>query len=197
MQLEIDKIKQISAYFAKNIDNLYVTKFLKLLYYMDFISVLERGNPVTNDVYYHLPYGPIPSFIKDQVILLKVENKEAQDIIFKDGDAIKNESFLEGIIELKNVEEDKYILHNQVEPDLQYLSDYEKGLIDDIIAQFKTTPTKEIVVKTHKEMPYTQTPENNIIDYRLAFYLDRSQILPSRTFEYKAELSQAEFFNNL
>ena len=80
MFLELEKIKQSSQYFAKNIPSLYFTKFLKLLYYFDFLSVLERGKPVTNDTYYHLPYGPVPTVIKDQLTMLREENKNIEPI---------------------------------------------------------------------------------------------------------------------
>ena len=196
MFLEIEKIKQTSAYLANRIPNLYTTKFLKLFYYFDFISVLERGTPASNDTYYHLPFGPIPSFIKDQLSLLKESGK----IINHDLMEVEVkcfESVLLDVVEMEDKGSDKYIIKTKkgYEENLNYLSSYEQNLLDDLITEFKTTPTKDIVEKTHKEVPYEQTPENNVIDYVLAFHLDRTKILPNRTYNYDVELSQAEFFN--
>ena len=65
--INVDKIKVIISYLADKVDKLYVTKLMKLFYYIDFISYAERKSSITNDVYYKLPYGPIPSFIKSEI----------------------------------------------------------------------------------------------------------------------------------
>ena len=195
MFLEIEKIKQASVYLANRIPDLYTTKFLKLFYYFDFISVLERGTPVSNDVYYHLPYGPIPSFIKDQLSLLK-EDWQAINSLLMD-DEYKLQSVLSDDIEMENKDGNKYVVKvkDEHEETLSYLSSYEQDLLDDLIEEFKDTRTKIMVDKTHNEVPYEQTPENNIIDYKLAFHLDITEILPRRNYHSDIELSQAEFFN--
>lgn len=194
MNLEIEKIKQSALYLAENIDNLYFTKFLKLLYYFDFISVLERGKPVTGDVYYHLPYGPVPSFVKDQVELLKKENKDAISSLLGEDAGI---SIFEDYIALSGDVGRNVLKKNEgIESRFEYLSDYEKKLLDDIIVQFKETPVREIVEKTHSEPPYLQTEQNNVIDYRLAFQLLRNNILPNRIYEFNPEVSQMEFYGN-
>lgn len=196
MNLEIDKIKNSALYLAKNITDLYFTKYLKLMYYFDFVSVLERGEPVTNDTYYHLPYGPVPTFIKDNLSWLKEELKQGEAEMVRDSEigpeSVK--SIFSDLLELRTDGVGSVIV-NKIDPNLQYLSQYEKGLLDDIISEFKATPTKTLVNKTHAETPYMQTPPNNVINYKLAFYLDRSKILPKRTYPLNPEVSQAEFFN--
>lgn len=194
MNLEIDKIKNIALYFAGNIPDLYFTKFLKLVYYLDFISVLERGEPVTRDIYYHLPYGPVPSFIKDHLSLLKSEIKSQEESIVEDSGSNQIESVFSGIIELSK-KSDGFILEKKKEPEISYLSEYERGLLDDIIKDLGGKRAKELVEKTHAEPPYMHTIAGNVIDYKLAFYLDRSMILPNRTSPLNIEISQAEFFN--
>lgn len=194
MNLEIEKIKQSALYLTEKVDNLYFTKFLKLMYYFDFISVLERGKSVTGDVYYHLPYGPVPSFVKDQVELLKKENKDAMSNLLGEDAGI---SIFENYVVLSGEDRKNVLKKNEgVESRFEYLSDYEKNLLDDIIAQFKETPVKEIVDKTHSEPPYLQTEQNNVIDYRLAFQLNRNAILPSRLYEFNPEVSQMEFYGS-
>lgn len=195
MFLEIGKIQQATAYLSNKIENLYLTKFLKLMYYFDFISVLERGVPITNDTYYHLPYGPVPSFIKDQIVSLKDEWKKSNSEALE----IETDSFSSiflNFVEL-DVNKKKSIIKTKADfaNDFSYLSEYEKTLLDDIVSQFKDVKTPNIVKQTHAEPPYIQTPENNVIDYRLAFYLDRDKILPNRQYQFDAGISQAEFFN--
>lgn len=197
MFLEIEKIKQVAGYFANKIPDLYVTKFLKLMYYTDFISVLERGRSVSNDNYYHLPYGPIPSFIKDQVGILKdTFKKEEKDLfdMYNEGQDII--SIFEGILELEENQGKGYRL-KPVEKNIRMdsLSLYEQELLKDIVDEFKNEQVKNIVNKTHSESPYAQTSANDVIDYALAFYLNRNEILPKRTYSFNINISQAEFYN--
>lgn len=199
MVLEVGKIKESTEYLSQKISNLHVTKFLKLMYYFDFISVLERGSAVTNDTYFHLPYGPVPTMIKDQLSLLKDDsNKEEKDLM---SDSFKEDltSIFEEVIELKKEDSSSagYILTSKgnTESDNQYLSDYEKELLDDIVQEFNSTTSSELVNKTHNEVPYRQTSENDVIDYKLAFHLDRDEILPNRKFLFNPEIAQAEFYN--
>ncbi len=42
-------------------------KFVKLMYLMDRRALLSRGTPVTNDIYYSMPHGPVPSNVYNLV----------------------------------------------------------------------------------------------------------------------------------
>jgi len=196
MSLELEKIKQIASYLTEKMNDLYFTKFLKLLYYLDFISVLERGVPVTNDTYFHLPYGPVPTVIKEQLTLLRGDNRKEEESISSDETYTDSRtSIFEDVLNLKQVG-NGFVLKNKKSADVTYLSEYEKGLLDDIIEEFTNKTTKEVVDKTHAEVPYIQTPANNVIAYKLAFYLDRNKILPKRSYAFNPEISQSEFFGN-
>ena len=180
MNLEIEKIRNIAIYLAEKIPNLYITKFLKLFYYLDFIAVQEVGNPVTNDTYFALPYGPIPSFIKDQISMLDDAQRVAEAALMKDPTtevALYNGA---GIFEnyIKLEKDDGIIVKPIKEFDPTKLSGYEKKLLDDIIETFRDMSVKDIVIKTHTEPPYAQTASNNIIDYRMAFQMNIKDILP-------------------
>jgi uncharacterized phage-associated protein len=199
MRLELDKIKNATLYLAENVDHLYVTKYLKLMYYIDFISVLERGVPVTRDTYYHLPYGPVPTFIKDQVDMLVPEVKKAEEEIYgQEFRVAENRSIFEDSIRIIPGESGfgKELCPKEgVSFRNEYLSQYEVELIGDIVECLGKKSVKAIVEQTHSETPYQQTVANNIIDYRLAFYLDRNKILPNRKYEFNKDLSQVEYFN--
>jgi len=196
MNLEIEKIKSSASYLVKNIGDLHMTKFLKLMYYLDFISVLETGHPVTNDTYYHLPYGPVPTFIKDNITSLKDDIKKEQEEIIKDdsGSSFDQVTIFKDIFDLTK-QGDTYKIVAKVDPDLTHLSPYEIGLLEDIVKEFKTKTARQLVEKTHSEAPYMQTSMLDVIDYKLAFHLNRATILPSRTYLFSPEVSQAEYFN--
>jgi uncharacterized phage-associated protein len=198
MNIDIEKVKNIALYLSTKAPQLFCTKFLKLLYYFDFIAVQETGKPVTNDVYFHLPYGPIPSFIKDHVDLLDPARKKSEKEIFLEPSlsdkSYETQSIFEGILELKEMGGGKII--KQVDgkvPDLDQLSGYEKGLLDDLINDLGALSVKDIVEKTHKEAPYVQTVSRNVISYEMAFQLDIKTILSNRNFIFDKELSLARY----
>lgn len=196
MYLELEKIKQATAYFAQKVPNLYFTKYLKLMYYFDFISVLERGRPVTNDTYYHLPFGPVPTVIKDQLALLRDEIRTGeQNLLSENGGTTDLRSFFSDVVTLTEASTGSILEDKKSITDFSSLSEYEVTLLNDIIEQFKDISVKDIVDKTHREIPYLQTPSNNIIDYKLAFYLERDEILPKRKHPLNLEVSQMEFYN--
>jgi len=194
--LEFEKIKNSVAYLSSKIPDLYLTKLLKIFYYLDFISVLETGRPVTNDTYYHLPYGPIPTFIKDQLTLLKDEVKKEETEVLNDGVTYGQAvNIFNDIVEFE-AKDGNFILKNKKDADKTSLSEYELNLLDDIILEFKDTTSSDLVSKTHNEVPYSHTSMLNVIDYKLAFHLNRNKILPQRTYDFNIEVSQAEFFNS-
>lgn len=196
--IEIEKIRQIAIYLADKIDDLYFTKFLKLVYYLDFISVQETGAPVTNDSYFALPYGPVPSYIKEGVDLLDQETRKQEvalliDPSFGESEYGNLKSIFDGFIKL---EKNGGTILKPAKPfEENVLSEYEKKLLDDIINEFKDVSVKDIVDKTHKESPYIQTPLNGRIDYRMAFQLDIKTILPKRNFSYDKEISFVKFLS--
>jgi uncharacterized phage-associated protein len=194
MSVEIEKTRNIAIYLAGKIPNLYFTKFLKLLYYMDFIAVQEIGSPITNDTYFALPYGPVPSFVKDNINLLDESNRESEASLLKtsdDGVATEDKGVFDGYITLKK--DGGTILEGSKDFDVTILSGYEKKLMDDIVKTFKDVPTKEIVERTHREPPYLQTAPNNVIDYGMAFQLNIKEILPDRDFIFDKEISLSRF----
>lgn len=192
--LELERIKQSIIFLSSEISDLYFTKLLKLLYYFDFISVLETGKPITNDVYYKLPFGPVPSFIKDQLNLLRKESKAQEKELFSAQRDDFFKSIFEDCIELSlDKKTSGFLVKSKTTSDYNYLSDYEKKLLKDITDEFKGKSTTDLVEKTHLEPPYLQTAPNNVIDYKLAFYLDRNSILPKRTHQFNVEVSQMEY----
>lgn len=161
--INVDKIKVIIPYLAEKIDKLHVTKLLKLFYYLDFISYAEtKGSSITNDIYYKLPYGPVPSFIKSEIDNLEEPVME---------DEVKSQ--FSDIITLED-SEDKYgklVVSKKKKYDLKKLSPYEKKLIDEVIGKLGCKTASFLTRKTHKEKPHLLTSNNSVIDYELAYEL--------------------------
>lgn len=168
--VDIDKIKVIISYLSEKIYKLHVTKLLKLFYYIDFISCAERGDDasITNDIYYKLPYGPVPSFIKSEI-----DNLEGA--VIED----KFKSQFADIIRLKESEDSygKLVVSKGKKYDLRKISPYEKKLIDEIIKKLGGKTASFLTKKTHKEKPYLLTGINSVIDYSLANELGGRKVL--------------------
>jgi uncharacterized phage-associated protein len=169
MKTDIEKVGIISSYLAENISNLYVTKLLKLFYYIDFISYNQRKVSITNDTYYKLPYGPVPSLIKNEIDNLENSLLEKEVV----------SQLSKSIILRKDTDNfGKIVINNDKNYNLKKLSKYELNLLNELISTYKHTTAKRLSNKTHKEKPYLLSSENSVIDYELAKYLDIKEILP-------------------
>ena len=127
---------------------------------------------------------------------MKDDIKKGEEQIIKDlSSSFTVKSIFSDILELKE-NAGTFTLIKKKEADLSSLSQYEIDLLKDIVDEFKNTTSKALVEKTHQEPPYMQTSSMDVIDYKLAFYLDRSQILPRRTYKFNPEVSQAEYFSS-
>lgn len=168
--INIEKVRAISSFYASNTDNLYVTKLMKLFYYTDFISFAERGCSITNDTYFKLPYGPVPSFIKSEIDNLT-------DSMVVEGYS----SQLQGSVKLVRKTSSNItgfmVVNESEKSDLGCLSEYEKKLLDRIVKAFKTKTAKQLTDQTHREKPYLLTSDNSQISYELAHTLDISSIV--------------------
>jgi len=169
--INIEKTKEIMYYFSNNIDNLYFTKLLKLFYYVDFISLKENSAAVTNDIYYKLPYGPVPTFIKNEVDNLVVSSEM---------DVPEVTSIFKGVIKVERQElssgHSGYIIKPLDKAAEGYLSKPELEIVKKVCKRFSKTTVKEITEKTHRETPYRFSNDNGIIDYSLASRLDLAKI---------------------
>ena len=74
------KIGNILLYFANEINPLYLTKAIKLLYILDETSVKEIGAPVTWLDYKVWKLGPVPESIYEDINSFKSDNCSCSQI---------------------------------------------------------------------------------------------------------------------
>ena len=172
MKIDFEKIGLIAAYLARNTEKPYVTKLFKLFYYIDFIAYAQRGASVTGDTYYKLPYGPVPTCIKNEIDLL------SSDSILE----IDHKSQFIKFIELK-ADADKFgkiVVSKLADENIdKKLSSSEIQLVREVAKRFNKSTAKELSNKTHKEKPWLLSSNNAPIDYALANELDIGSILPA------------------
>jgi uncharacterized phage-associated protein len=171
MKIDFEKVGIIASYFAEHTNELYVTKLLKLFYYLDFISYKTRGTSVTNDVYFKMPYGPVPSSIKDNIDFLSTENIIGKEYKSQFSPYIKLQKDIENGGNL--------IISKGKEYTLRKLSNFEIELVKCLAETFKDTKAKTLSSKTHLEKPWLSTSDFAVIDYCLADGLNVAKILPT------------------
>jgi len=147
-KLNKQKYQQAILYFIQNCNNQYLgqTKLNKLMYYLDFISYRDRKKSITNDIYIHKDYGPVPKKIDEILGELNSSKKISVDFIpYKDGYTA-----------------DFTIL---AEPNMKVFNTYEKSLLEAVCQKFHLWSTKKIVAQTHLEAPWFYSSPLEEVDY--------------------------------
>jgi uncharacterized phage-associated protein len=130
--LKTEKIGNLLIYLAQNIDKLYKTKALKLLYIIDEMAIKTYGVPVTWLEYKAWMHGPVAEEIFDNV------------------NNIENSPFKEYIAIEKPTKNNSIIIANKKFDDGEF-SDAEMDLIDTIIKQYGNYSATELTDLLHKE----------------------------------------------
>ena len=172
--LNWERINALAVKFVRAFEDqgkpLYITKLLKLFFYFDFISYKQRGKPFTGDYYFKLPYGPVPSVIKDQLDLLKKENDENEEL----QEFELQSAFAKYLEAVKDERSKGYVLKVRQDVDIpekkfdKYFSERDTALFADMVERFRDKNVKEVVDMTHQEVPYTKAVDMTPITYLLA-----------------------------
>ncbi|MCX6716026.1 MAG: Panacea domain-containing protein [Candidatus Taylorbacteria bacterium] len=173
MKIDFEKIGLIASYLAQNTEKPYVTKLFKLFYYIDFVAYATRGASVTSDIYYKLPYGPVPTVIKNEIDLLSMEMILGENCKPQLSKYIALAPDKDKFGKLVLSKSDKDIDLNKK------LSLFEANLITVVAKQFRKSGAKELSEQTHKEKPWLLSSVNGPIDYALAKELDIRKIIPA------------------
>lgn len=146
-----EKYRNAILFFIKYCNNQYLgaTKLNKLLYYLDFISFRDNKESVTNDIYIHKQYGPVPSKIDDVIT-----NLHEKGFIQVDK------------IELKHSDGDMFRYDTTREVDPSVFNKYENDLLNKIVKEFCLWTTDKIVNQTHLEAPWFYSKPYEIVDYK-------------------------------
>ena len=183
--LDSDRINALAVRFVDEFEKqgnpLYITKLLKLLFYFDFVSYKRSGKSFTGDIYFKLPYGPIPSFIKEQLDLLKAENDENEELDFE-----LNSIFAKYLEAEKDTKTNGHTLKIRADVDIPsekfsgYFSESDNELFSAIVEEFKGKNVREVVDMTHQEPPYVKVKRDvGIISYLSALDEGFPKALPN------------------
>ncbi len=128
-----DKVGNLMIYISSRIDNLFLTKLLKLIYIIDETSVNDIGVPVTDLSYNVWEKGPVAT-------------KIYYDVSFADFEIYK--PFVNRI---KETSVNGYRIEPNNKFDDSEFSDYEINLIDKIIKDFGDFNSEQLISLLHKK----------------------------------------------
>lgn len=165
-KFDLNKLVNTIVYFSDNTNpsRLCKTKILKLLFLSDFKHVEKYGRPIIYDTYYHLPFGPVPSLTKNYLDNLQ----NAKDFeLGKELDVFKKAFDLEQHTntryEYTTIKKKSGVVFDRTK-----FSKSEIEVLKSMSKKYFDTTAKELVEITHKHIGYTQTADNEKIDYRFA-----------------------------
>lgn len=148
--LDVNKLKNVLAYIAKQMREVKKVVLMKLLWYIDNVSFKKYNKALTGLVYVHMPLGALPIACDDLLELssLKYETK------------------------YNNQEHKEYKITKNPDFKIVGLSKKEKELIDLVIDKFKNYRSSEISEYMHKELAYIMTNQDEIISFEYASELN-------------------------
>jgi putative zinc finger/helix-turn-helix YgiT family protein len=144
---DLNKFANIVVYFAQNINNLWKTKLLKLIFYAEFYNFKITSESISGTPFIHWPHGPVPYEINELLYLLshKLNVIELKEEIAYDyaGDIVLNKTnFYENIF-----------------------TSEEKETLNFILNKFKDSTSTQLRNLTHEEKAYIETNLEELIPY--------------------------------
>jgi len=148
-KFDIEKFYNMVIFFSQNIEKLWKTKLLKLIFYSEFINYKKFNTSIAGTPFIHWPHGPVPKRIYALI-----------DILIEDYKAI----------EMQDIS-DHYegsIIINKKDFNPSIFSKEELETLNLVLNKFKNYSSKELCNQTHKEAAYLQTKHNDFISYDYA-----------------------------
>lgn len=146
--MNFKKVITILSYIASELGPVDKLKACKLFYYIDKLHLIEYGRFVSNDIYFKLKLGPVPSQILD--IINDKKN------LFDDEKAYLNKYLSIGNDLNKTIK-------SKTKPDLNELSDSEMIIVNRVIKEYGRYSAATLVNITHKEPAYEKASERGKI----------------------------------
>lgn len=155
--IEITKIAETVKYLCFNRE-IFKTKLLKLLFYVDFVHFKQYDLSITGLKYVHLPLGPVPD---NYELILGILATLDKSIFFETKDFV---NFTGDIIRVTEP------------PKMDKFTRSEIDSLSNINKIFERTTAKEIIEFSHKEQAYTQTSQGQSISYNFAKFIDLARL---------------------
>lgn len=127
--LSLCRLKNLMLYLLDNIQDVWCTKMNKMLFYIDFLSYRENGMAISGLSYRAIDFGPVP---------------ERWDVIYSEFDEIHQELRSAGDFVGS-------VLTSTDKADLSLFTEAEIKVMEDVIAKFHKTSSRDLSKLSHKE----------------------------------------------
>jgi uncharacterized phage-associated protein len=149
LTFDIRKTVSASAYLAsKNGNKIEVLYLMKMLYLADRFALLEWQRPITGDAFLSVPYGPIVSRTYD---LARGRIMGAEARIWKAAFTEKVGNFI----------------HLKEGADMDWLSERERGMLDQSFEKLKNIPPGQMIEVLHRSLPEWKDPKGSCLPIEL------------------------------
>lgn len=173
VKFDAEKLQNLLLYILEKCGgkpNIGETVIYKLLYFIDFEATESLGHPITGMPYVRLQYGPVPRKKEYEKVLQQMIKNNQLKIIFHEYHGLRQKRYI-----------------NLSEPNRKNFSKVEEEIINRNLMQLSDMKAAEITHYVHGDIPWKQTPENEIIDYNLAFLRE----LPYSRFDHQVLQEEA------
>jgi uncharacterized phage-associated protein len=145
-RFNLDKLVHSLAFFAdRRVRNLTKLKAAKLLYFADKQHLLRYGRPILGDIYFCLPYGPIPSISLNEMsdAIARPEVLDDDVSAFHSVLAVRKHLFTRHPV---------FELRSAFDPDV--FSDSEIEILQDVVQRYGKMNAGQLVDLTHNDPTY-------------------------------------------
>ncbi len=144
-RFSFSKLANMGVYFAARA-TCYKVKFMKLLWFADFVAYKRLGRSISGLPYVALPMGPVPDEYRWLMSLLEEEGWVAVEPAFEVGERIIAER----------------------EPSIEMFAEEENRVLQSVLQELGSLSTDEIVDLSHKEDAWQRTYPGERISYTFA-----------------------------
>jgi len=152
-QFNYEKLVNMILFFTSEINRLFKTKLMKLLFYSDFVNFRNNTLSITGLKYIKNYYGPTP--IKHELLLGELFEKYITYQI----EYVKTSK--------DNIEEYEFIKSLE-KPTMVIFSQEEINSMNEVLNAFRHLTSEEITQCSHKEEAWTKSKNKEIISYEYA-----------------------------
>ncbi|RLC19241.1 MAG: hypothetical protein DRI57_07435 [Deltaproteobacteria bacterium] len=169
-----DKTTEVIIWLANMKPGIDIYHVAKVLFYADKMHINKYGRPITGDTYIRMPYGPVPSGLRDLI----TENSWLSP---RQLNQIKNSLIIDK-------SDNHYKLAATREPDMNYFSKSDIICLKDSLSEYGEMSSDELYNSTHSEKCYYETAPDEKIDY--ALLIDDDNPAKNEILESMEEISQ-------
>ncbi len=172
-KISYEKAIEIIVWLAMKKPGIDIYHVAKVLFYADKLHLNKYGRPVTGDTYIRMPYGPVPSGVRDLI----TENSWLSP---RQLERVKNSLIID--------KENNFKLTATRKPDPTYFSKSDMKCLEESLDRYGDLSFEELYKLTHGERCCHETAPNEKIDY--ASLIDDDNPAKHEILEAMEEFSQ-------